>query len=175
VVDVRSKVSERTRQTLRGGTIAGVIGGAVLAAFMLLVNAAQGQNVWVGTKVAAYPFLRDRVMAPGFDFGPVLLGLISHFVVSAAWGLLFALVAYGMSRRGTVAFGALWGLVVWIGMFYVVLPLVGAGALVRGAPVGLAIVEHVIFGLAVGIGFLPYQAAAPRRPFWRRAPAGSIP
>jgi hypothetical protein len=42
-------------------------------------------------------------------------------------------------------------------MYHVVLPLSGAGELVRNAPVGMSILEHVLFGLAVGLGFLPFQ------------------
>jgi hypothetical protein len=162
---------DRLRQGSKGGTVAGLVGGVVLAIWSLFMGAIQGRDFWVGMKAASYPFLRARALEPGFDGGAVLLGLICHFAVSIAWGIAFGIVAYGLSRAGTIASGALWGLVVWIGMFFVVLPLVGAAALARGQGIALAVSEHVVFGLALGFGFLPYQRPVQvvGRP-WRRRP-----
>lgn len=42
-------------------------------------------------------------------------------------------------------------------MFFVVLPIVGLGSVTRTAPISAALVEHLIFGLATGVGFLPFQ------------------
>jgi hypothetical protein len=146
----------------KGGIIAGLIGGAVLSVFMLIMNLATAQDIWVGMKIAGEPFLGERAMQPGFDLGPVLVGVLSHFAVSLGWGLLFGVLFYGASRGATVALGAVWGVVVWLGMFYAVLPLVGLAELARAAPVGMAVFEHVLFGLAVGLGFLPFQRRRPR-------------
>ena len=49
-------------------------------------------------------------------------------------------------------------------MYYVVLPIVGLGEVARSAPLGMAIIGHVIFGLAVGVGFLPFQRTRPHAP-----------
>lgn len=166
-IDVTTRRRDR-RLIFGGGAIAGVIGGIVVSLFMLSMGAARGQNLWVGAKTAAYPFLGDRVMAPGFDAGAVALGLIGHFAVSIVWGILFALVAFGLSRWATIGTSALWGIVVWLAMFYVVLPVVGVGGLVRGMPLGAAIFEHVIFGVAVGVGFLPFQRTRPERLLGKR-------
>src|SRR4029453_17875733 len=43
-------------------------------------------------------------------------------------------------------------------MFYVVLPLTGAGIITQTTPIARAIVEHLVFGLPVGVAFLPYQS-----------------
>ena len=75
-------------------------------------------------------------------------------------------------RVATVLAGALWGIVVWLAMFYVVLPVAGAGVVARGAPIGGAVTGHLIFGLALGIGFLPFQRRQPERlRKWRLRPA----
>jgi hypothetical protein len=66
-----------------------------------------------------------------------------------------------MSRGATIALGVAWGLVVWLGMYYVVLPLVGLGDMVRATPVGMAVLSHLVFGLGVGLGFAPYQPRVP--------------
>jgi len=41
-------------------------------------------------------------------------------------------------RIPTNVLGALWGIVVWLGMYYVVLPLVGMGQVARSVPLAMA-------------------------------------
>jgi hypothetical protein len=69
----------------------------------------------------------------------------------------------------TMLAGIAWGFVVWIGMYYVVLPLVGLDAMRRDAPVERAIAFHVIFGVMTAAAFLGYRSAlsGPRH-FFRR-------
>jgi hypothetical protein len=145
---------------LGGGALAGVAAGLVLSVIMLLMSIARGDDVWMGMKVPAAPFLGEAAMQPGFEAGPVLAGVASHFLVSIAWALPFALLVYGMSRAGTLWAGALWGVVVWIGMYYVVLPILGLGSLTEHAPAWLAILEHVLYGAVVAAAFLPFQRRA---------------
>jgi len=146
-----------TLSELRGGVVAGIVGGIVIAFWTASVGRALGDDVWVAAKTAAYPILGLRVLLPGFDGTAVLLGVVCHFAVSLVWGVLFAAVALGLSRRATVWAGALWGLLVWIGMFYVMLPLTGVGIIPYTTPIARAIVEYLVFGLAVGVAFAPYQ------------------
>ncbi len=141
----------------KGGVVAGLIAGVVMAAFMLIVAAANGGSGWMALKGPSVPFLGRDVMTPGFAAGPVILGVIIHFAIACFWGVLFSWIAYGMRRGATLAAGLAWGLVVWFCMFYIALPIVGMGDIARAAPVGLSIIEHLVFGLALAAGFLPYQ------------------
>jgi hypothetical protein len=162
-----ANVSEgKARPSLWGGTVAGLVGGVLLGAFNLLMDLVRGRDLWVGIKVAAYPFVRDRALLPGFELGPVLQGSITHLGISVIWGVLFGLIAFGMSRSATVSFGILWGIVAGIGMLYIVLPLASASVLARGVPTVLVIGQHLIFGLGLGLGFLPYQRPVVRRTVW---------
>ena len=165
----------RWRQGLKGGAVAGIIGGMVSSILGLIMTAMRGQDLWPGFKGAAVPFIGQRAFEPGFDLGPVLLGLATHFGVSIAWGILFGVIAYGLSRPATVVFGAFWGLVVWLGMYHVVLPVLGLSAMARAVPVGMAVLSHVIFGLAVSVGFLPFQRRIlpPVPPGWRAGVPGA--
>ena len=166
------QVTHRThdpgRSRLAGGIVGGVVGGIAIAAVMLLVALLQGADVWPGFKMAGYVFYGERVFEPGFEAGPVIVGVLSHFAVSIAWGLLFALLFYGFSKGATVAFGLLWGLVVWAAMIYIVLPIIGLGEMARTLPVGLSLVEHLVFGFFVALGFLPYQRQIPQQTYRRR-------
>jgi hypothetical protein len=152
------------KQAAKGGAIAGLVGGAVLVVFALIMNLATGQDIWPGMKMPGFPFIGYRATLPGFDMGPVVVGLLSHFAVSIVWGVLFGVLVYGISKGATIVAGALWGIVVWLGMFYVVLPVVGLTLVARSVPVGFAVFEHVLFGLAVALAFLPFQRT--RRTGW---------
>jgi hypothetical protein len=151
-----------------GGLIGGIVGGIAVSLVMLAGALGQKHDVWQPLKGASVPFLGDRAMAPGFDMTAVVVGVLSHFAVSIVWGILFGLLFYGLSKGATILAGAVWGIVVWLGMYYVLLPLIGLGKMAAGAPLGFAIIGHVIFGLAVAIGFLPWQREA-------RTPAGMPP
>ncbi|HET6585494.1 MAG TPA: DUF6789 family protein [Nannocystaceae bacterium] len=147
---------------LGGGAAAGAIAGAVLVAFMTVMSLVKGLDVWSSVfKGASAPFFGEAATQPGFDLWPVLVGALCHFAISIGWGMLFGLLFYGVSKPATVLAGALWGVVVWIGMFYVVLPIVGLREMAREAPVLAGVVYHVVFGLALGAGFLPFQHRKP--------------
>jgi hypothetical protein len=149
--------NERLRRGLAGGAAAGAVAGLVLAAFLTVMNLTHGKDLWVALKGAALPFLGARAAQPGFDALAVCLGVVCHFAVSIGWGILFGVIVYGLSRNLTPVAGAVWGIVVWLGMYYVVLPAVGAGEVTRATPVSNAIVTHLLFGISLALGFLPYQ------------------
>lgn len=152
-----AKNSVEARQAVKGGAIAGAVGGAVLTVFMVLMNVMKGWDPWVPMKTAAYPWLGELVLDTGFEPISVLLGLGTHFAVSIGWGILFGVVFYGLSKGATVGVSLVWGIVVWLAMFYVVLPIVGAGELARHSNKAFAVIEHLLFGLGTGLAFLPFQ------------------
>ena len=159
----------RRRLITGGGVTAGVVGGAVIALVMLAMAASAGQNLWPVLKGASAPFFHARAMARGFDAGPLMVGVLIHFGVSIVWGILFAMVVFGLSKPATIAMGALWGIIVFLVMHFIVLPLVMTGGHApRASSMAVPIIEHILFGLAVGIGFLPFQRERPEHlPWWR--------
>jgi uncharacterized protein DUF6789 len=153
----------RAGRSVAGGVVAGVVGGAVLAALLAFLAFLRHQDLWRVLKGAGAPFLGARATRPGFDAEAVLVGVLGHFAVSIIWGVLFAVIFYGLSKGATMVAGLFWGVVVWLGMYYLVLPLVGLARITHDTPIAHAIVTHVVFGLAVAAGFLPFQM--PRRPY----------
>ncbi|HVK69846.1 MAG TPA: hypothetical protein VM694_35550 [Polyangium sp.] len=152
---------QRSIIALSGGVVAGIFGGIVLSLYGLLSAVARGGDPWVVFKGASAPFLAERAFTPGFDAGAVALGILLHFAVSIGWGALFGLLVLGANVFRTLVFGAAYGVIVWFVMYRAVLPAVGLGEFAASAPVGPAIVDHVIFGLALAIGFLPFQRRVP--------------
>jgi hypothetical protein len=150
-----------TGRAVGGGVVAGVAGGLLLALFLVGIAAGHHADVWQTLKGAGAPFLHDRAMRPGFDGLAVLVGVVSHFAVSIVWGVLFGLLALGLERGATVGLGAGWGFVCWFGMAFVVLPMVGLGEVANHLQTFGAVVEHVIYGVVLGLAFLPFQITRP--------------
>jgi hypothetical protein len=157
----------KTRLVLLGGVVAGIAGGIAVAVTLTVMFLINGVDVLAAAKSAALPVLGARALRPGSDLPALLVGVAAHFAISIAWGVAFALLVFGISRPTTVLAGAAWGVFVWLVMDFVVLPVGGWGQLARG-PTGPAVFHHVIYGLGVGVAFLPYQRPAARpRPWWR--------
>jgi hypothetical protein len=142
--------------------MAGLIAGVVVGIFMLMVAATRGHDLWQVLKGAGAPFLDGRALRPGPDAGAVILGVVCHLAVAAVWGVLFGILAFGLGRGETIAAGVAWGFVVWIVMYYLVLPALGLGKMAHSTPVGGAILSHVIYGIATALLFLPFQRQVPR-------------
>jgi hypothetical protein len=156
------------KRSVIGGIVAGLASGAFLTAMMTIMSLARGADIWFGMKGAAAPFLGERAMQPGFDFFAVWLGLMCHFAVSISWAVPFTMLFGHLGRIATLVAGAAWGVVVWLGMFYLVLPWVGLGEMRHGAPLSRAILYHVFFGVAVAAAYLGYRRE--ERRLFRRVP-----
>jgi hypothetical protein len=159
------KTNDDRMRAVTGGAVAGLASGLVLTLMMTVMAASHHKDVWYGMKGAAAPFLGHRAMHAGFDLGAVVLGLSTHFLISIGWGVLFAFFFYGSSRLKTMLGGIAYGLVVWIGMYYVVLPIVGLGAMTREAPIGRVIMFHEMFSIVLAGAFLGWQRIQSR--IWR--------
>jgi uncharacterized membrane protein YagU involved in acid resistance len=169
-IPMRTSEHHHAARAIGSGIVAGLIAGVVLSVAMAVMNASQGRDVWQGLKFAGLPFLGERATAPGPDALAVAVGVGSHLLVSAVWGAIFGLLAFGARRAITVVDGALFGIVVWLGMFYVVMPIVGAAEARDQMPVAFAIAEHMFFGLVLGLAFLPFQ----RHIEWRDRPLRAV-
>src|SRR5689334_18833076 len=110
---------------LVAGIIAGIAAGVALTLVMLGVAIAIGQDPWLVAKSAALPFLGAAASTPGFDLTAVLVATLAHFAVAVAWGVLFALLLYRAPKAITVMAGPFFGVLVFIAMFYAVLPAIG--------------------------------------------------
>ena len=139
---------------LRDGAIAGLVGGIVSAVWGLVMSPVLGTDVFRETRLAAVPLLGRASLEPGNAAAALLVGGASHFGVSIAWGMVFALVSYPASPLAMFGFGALFGAAVWRMMYDLVLPIVGAAWIVEGFSTARALTEHVVFGIGTALGLL---------------------
>jgi hypothetical protein len=139
-----------------GGAVAGFLAGAVMVLLSPILSLVTGINIWVPPKLigATMPWV-DGVAAtvPGFDFVPVLTGTVLHFVVSALLGAAFGLFFRGLRLPSAfglpVLIGLVYGIVIFLGAFFVALPLINP-TLASWTP-GPVLAQNIVFGVCLGI------------------------
>jgi len=141
-----------------GGAIAGLAGGVAMAVVAALLSASMGQDVWHEPKrIAAMIYGPAALASSGFDLGPVLLGTLLHLLVSALLGAIFGIV----TRRGLrltsdfgtpVMAGLVYGLLIWMAAYFVVLPLLNPTLLDVYPPA--FIIQHIAYGVVLGLVYM---------------------
>ena len=150
-----------------GGAIAGLAGGVAMAVVAALLSASMGQDIWHESKrIAAILYGPAALTGSGFDPGPVLLGSLLHLLVSAVLGAIFGVVTrrwlHLTSDFGTpVMAGLVYGLLIWLVAYFVVLPLLNPALLEVYPPA--FIIQHVAYGVVLGLVYMwlrpqPYQS-----------------
>jgi hypothetical protein len=149
--------------TLAGGFVAGIasavvlifcrialdLGGATVLARLLPWHAPASELVpkvlWGSVKLAAHPFVGDRVYEHGFDAPAVWIAVVTLLVYSIIMGVLFALIVRGRSRKATCAVAIPFGLGAWV---------LGT-LLLHSSPA--TVVEALPSGLAMAFVFLWFE------------------
>ena len=144
----------QARGAARAGALSGLFAGLFLTVVMTAMAVARALDPWYGVKGASVTFLGARALEPGFDLVAVLLGLGCHLLISAGWGLLFGLLVDGLGPLVTMLAGIAWSFVVWLSMFYVILPVAGLAGMRDEISVGKAITFHLVFGIALATAYV---------------------
>lgn len=128
------------------GLIAGIIATAVLSALMLLKGA-----------MGMLPQFNVIAMLANTLGGGPLLGWAAHIAIGVVlYGLVFANLSSMLPGRSATVKGVTLGLIGWLAMMLVAMPVMGAGifAASLGLPVVVAtLVLHLIFGAVLGFSF----------------------
>lgn len=131
----------------------GVIGGLLMAMVTMVVEWTIGDGFWAPLVYISAVLLRDLqdvVGEPGFIAGPVLLGAVLHFLTAIVLTSAFVQLAPRRWQEAStlVLVGMLFGLLVYLVAWYVVLPLVNPVMLqLNGWGFALG---HVAWGAAAG-------------------------
>lgn len=160
-----------TARVLTAGITVGLIAGLVMMLVAMIRSAWTGLGVWLPPKLIAGVYLGVEALLG--NEGVVVIGLLTHLLVAAAFGALFA-VLLGARRYLPTAlfFGVVYGIGVWAFMLYVVLPLANPTMAARAAMnFTWFFLYHVVYGLLVG--FAPWVAQ--RFEQQRQAPIGALP
>jgi hypothetical protein len=151
------------------GTMIGILGSLVSFAFHIIGSVLISQDPLRLLRVYGTFFLGARALTTD-DLNFFMLVAVVHFSVGALAGAVFhVLVNYLVPGRTAVQimFGALYGLILWVVNFYVVIAwlqprLVGEPYVLELMPAWIAALTHVIYGVTLGVlqplgRFVPYR------------------
>ena len=142
--------------------LAGIAASIVMGMIEMLYEAVAGDGFWspvIYIGATALRGLQSLQPPVGFLFWGVVLGLMGHLMNSVILtGIFTAAVGRRVASRGAlVVSGAIYGLVVFVVMWYAVVPAVDPVMLNLNATVFA--LAHLMWGIAVGL-LLPAPAAA---------------
>ena len=146
----RSKLEEPLVRRLVRGAVGGVAAGLVFAAVTMWFADSTGGKAEMPLRMISTIVKGDQAMAAGTS-SPAL-GAVVHLVVSALFGILFALAVPRFRTNGTVALaGTVYGLLLYVLNFLVLTPL--AFTTFRMANQPFEVVAHLVFGTLMSFAF----------------------
>jgi hypothetical protein len=151
------------------GTMIGILGSLVSFLFHVVGSLLVHQDPLRVLRVYGTFFLGARALTTD-DLNFFMLVAVVHFSVGALAGAVFhVLVNWFVPGRTVlpIVLGALYGLLMWVVNFYVVIAwmqprLVGQAYILELMPVWIAALTHVIYGVTLGLlqplgRFVPYR------------------
>lgn len=134
--------------------VPGLIASLVLGMWVMILEAIVGDGFWSPVVYIAATVLRglQTVTAPvAFNLLGVILGLMGHMMNSVVFGLIFAylIAPRAKSLVGQIVAGMVYGVVIYLAMWFVVVPLVDPVMLNLNAFVFL--LGHMMWGIALGL------------------------
>src|SRR5262245_36566822 len=138
-----------------GGAIAGLGGGLAMAIVGAIISASLDGDIWLEAKQIAMVVYGPAATAqPGFVAGPVIVGTLLHLIVSAALGAVFGILTRRVfhlpSDFGTpLMAGLIYGLLVWMAAYFVVLPSFNPPLRETYAPA--FVIQHLVYGAVTGL------------------------
>lgn len=170
-------VTHRWSHNVGKGVLAGILAGIAMAMFAMTAAATyQDTGFFTPMYHIAATFIDPTAMETSmkeamggdlyyFSAGPAALGMAIHMMTAVTFGVVFALLATRLGLRGPMAplAGVIYGIGVFALMSFAILPVVadafGGGKPISDMPkmVGYATfsIEHVIFGLVLGLMLAP--------------------
>jgi hypothetical protein len=153
----RADIGPLAREIASAGALAGVAGGAAMVFYMMLYSEFWGAGFWLPLRLLAATFFGVDALIGGA--GVIIAGLLIQLAVSAALGILYALIP----RATTTSFHALLGgigygvLVLLVGTF-MILPAANPVLRARVALTPMAwFLAHAIFGALMGGVVMPLR------------------
>jgi len=137
-----------SKAALRAGAIGGILGGVMMAVWLMFILWLIGTGFWTLLNLIANTFWRAAPLGPKFSLPAVFIGLIVHVLMSVLFGSLIAAAAWWLPgpRSLIIAGGALFGPVLWLVMQFGIWHAADPAAAQVITPWVFA-VAHFIFGV----------------------------
>lgn len=119
------------------GVVAGIIGGILVDAFLIVTRQAPFPGIW--------QYVASAVVGPVAytSSSYIALGLVLHFLISIVWATLYAYVAVNRNWNWLAA-GTVFGIIVMLGM-QIVTRIAHVAAPLTATGVIMGVIAHVVF------------------------------
>lgn len=156
---------------LKRVVLGGLVASVVMGMWEMILEQFIGNGFWSPVVYIAATILRDlqNVTTPvPFDLVAVVLGLMGHMMNSVILGIIFARLAprFTTSQSGLVGLGVVYGILVFVAMWFAAVPIIDPVMLRLNALVFF--LAHVMWGIGLGL-VLGWTANSQRQ--LRSAPA----
>jgi uncharacterized membrane protein YagU involved in acid resistance len=146
----RSVQEESLPARLLRGAVGGILAGAVFAGVTMWFTDSTAGKADMPLQMISTIVKGDKAMAAGTTSAGI--GLLVHLVLSALFGMLFALAVPRLRTNGTVALvGTLYGVVLYVVNFLVLAPL--AFTTFQDANQPFELFAHMVFGTLLSFAF----------------------
>jgi hypothetical protein len=149
---------------IKEGISFGVIAGIIFAVMQVITAGGLGQTGLMPLRMFASVVMGSGAMTTTEVAATVVVGVIVHLVLSAAFGAIYGMIDARIAERhraswaSQAVFGMVYGVVLWFVNFQIIARILYPWFL--GTPQGLQMMLHALaFGLPVGLMF----AATERR------------
>jgi hypothetical protein len=145
--------------------VAGVVAGIVMAMAAMVIAAIAGHGFWAPPRAITGTVFGAEYAGSGFAVGSVVVGMMLHMMLSAAFGVVYALLV-GLATRTLatgpqVVAGMAWGLVLWaVNTFLIAPQLAGGELLTEAMPAWTWLVVHLLFGAMLGLLYAAWRRGA---------------
>ncbi|HEU4322304.1 MAG TPA: DUF6789 family protein [Roseiflexaceae bacterium] len=154
-----------------GGALAGLAGGAAMAVVAAIISASIGGDIWLEAKqIATMVYGPEAATASGFVAGPVIAGTLIHFLFSMLFGSFYSLLTRRLLQLPTdfgtpILSGLIYGMMVWMLAYFVVLPVMDSALMQTYAPA--FIVQHLVYGVVLGLVYAALRPQPYVERYWR--------
>ena len=154
--------SYQTKVRLTAGLLAGFISALSIIVVVTAGLVLTGSDIWTAARLIATSLFGDT--AAGGGWLAVILGTLIHLLTGTLFGGLFAAFVPRLPANVYVVAGILYGLLVWIVMGLVVLPVSARLLVASSGNLIMLLFAHVIYGFVLGIaaGVIELMVAQPK-------------
>ncbi len=153
--------SYQTKVRLTAGLLAGFISALSIIVVVTAGLVLTGSDIWTAARLIATSLFGDTA---GGGWLAVILGTLIHLLTGTLFGGLFAAFVPRLPANVYVVAGILYGLLVWIVMGLVVLPVSARLLVASSGNLIMLLFAHVIYGFVLGIaaGVIELMVAKPK-------------
>ncbi|MGD9892775.1 MAG: hypothetical protein AB7R89_01685 [Dehalococcoidia bacterium] len=147
---------------LTKAAIAGVVAGIAMAMVAMVIAAIADDGLWAPPRAVTGMSFGEQHAGSGFALGPVVVGMALHMMLSAVFGVVYALLV-GLATRALaigpqIVAGMAWGLVLWAVNTFLIAPVLPGGELMTEAmPAWSWLVVHLLFGAMLGLIYAAWR------------------